>query len=66
MIFEVFSAVNMMTLSHIPLYQEFSLLHVVQTGSDSHPVSEALSLEIKRQGRDADHSPPTSAEVKEM
>jgi hypothetical protein len=27
-------------------------------------VSEAISPGVKRQGRDADHSPPTSAEVK--
>jgi hypothetical protein len=34
--------------------QEFSLLHVVQT----------LSPGVKRPGREADHTPPTSAEVK--
>jgi hypothetical protein len=28
-------------------------------------VPGALSLEVKRQGREADHSPPYSAEVKE-
>jgi hypothetical protein len=51
--------------------QEFSLLYVVQTGSGTHPASYpmgkgALSLGIKRQGREADHSPPASAEVKKM
>jgi hypothetical protein len=50
--------------------QEFSLLHVVQTGSGVHPASYpmgtagALSPEVKRPGREADHSPPTNAEVK--
>jgi hypothetical protein len=56
-----------------PLY--FSLLgvnvYVVQTDSGAHPASYptgtgALSLGLKRQGREADHSPPTSAEVKKM
>jgi hypothetical protein len=52
--------------------QEFSLLHVVQTGSEAHPASYpmgiggvgVLSPGVKRKGREADHSPPTSAEVK--
>jgi hypothetical protein len=49
--------------------QEFSLLHVVQTGSGVNPPSYpmgtgALSSEVKRLGREADHSPPASAEVK--
>jgi hypothetical protein len=30
-----------------------------------HWVPEALSLEVKRPGSEADHSPPSSAEVKE-
>jgi hypothetical protein len=47
----------------------FSLHHRVQTGSGAHPppiqwVSGALSLEVKRSGRKADHSLPSSAEVK--
>jgi hypothetical protein len=51
--------------------QEFSLLHVVETGSGVQPTSYpigtgALSPGIKRQGREADHSPPTSADVKKM
>jgi hypothetical protein len=50
--------------------QEFSLLQVVHTGSGAQPTSYpmgitgALSPGVKRQGREADHSPPTSAEVK--
>jgi hypothetical protein len=52
--------------------QEFSLLHVVQTGSGAHPASYptdtpgALSSGVKRQRREAGHSPPASAEVKKM
>jgi hypothetical protein len=49
----------------------FSLLHVVQTGSGVHRTSYpmgdgALSSGVKRPGREADHSHPTSAEVKKM
>jgi hypothetical protein len=49
----------------------FSLRHRVKTGSGTHPAScpvcvpGALSLGVKRPGREADHSPPSSAEVKE-
>jgi hypothetical protein len=40
--------------------KKFSLLHIVQTGSGvSFPG-------VKRQGREAGHSPPTSAKVKKM
>jgi hypothetical protein len=51
--------------------QEFSLLNVVQTGSGVHPTSYTMSTGssfpgVKRQGHEADHSPPTSAEVKKM
>jgi hypothetical protein len=47
----------------------FSLHHGVQNGSGVHPVSYpmdtgGLSLGVKRPGREADHSPPSSAEVK--
>jgi hypothetical protein len=40
-------------------------------GSGAHPASYpmvpgALSPGLKQQGREADHSPPTSAEVKKM
>jgi hypothetical protein len=48
--------------------QDFSPLHVVQTGSGAHQpiqwVPGALSPGVKRPGREADHSPPTSAAVK--
>jgi hypothetical protein len=48
--------------------QEFSLLHVVQTGSGvypTYPVGTGGSFpEVKRPGHEADHSSPTSAEVK--
>jgi hypothetical protein len=48
----------------------FSLHHRVQNGSGAHPASYpwvpgAFSLGVKRQGREADYSPPSSAEVKE-
>jgi hypothetical protein len=47
----------------------FSLCHRVQNGSGAHPASYpmgigTLSLEVKRWGREPDHSPPSSAEVK--
>jgi hypothetical protein len=43
----------------------------VQTGSGAHPAfypmgTGALCQGVKRPGREADHSPPTSAEVKKM
>jgi hypothetical protein len=48
----------------------FSLRHRVQTGSGAHPASYPVGtkgplLGVKRPGREADHSPPSSAEVKE-
>jgi hypothetical protein len=48
---------------------KFALLHVIQTGfgltqAPIQWVPEALSPELNRQGREADHSPPTSAEIK--
>jgi hypothetical protein len=49
----------------------FSLLHVVQTDSGAYPSSYTTCTEgaflggrVKRPGREADNSPPTSAEVK--
>jgi hypothetical protein len=47
----------------------FSLHHRVQNGSGDHPASYpmgtgALYLGVKQLGREADHSPPYSAEVK--
>jgi hypothetical protein len=51
--------------------QKFSLLHIVQTDSGVHPTSYKMGTGgsfpgVKRQGREAYHSPPTSAEVKKM
>jgi hypothetical protein len=50
---------------------KFSLLHIVQTVSGVHPTSYKMGTGgsfpgVKRQGRKAAHSPPTSAEVKKM
>jgi hypothetical protein len=55
----------------VPVGKTVSLLHLVQTGSGIHPTSYKMgtgvsSPGVKRQGREADHSPPTSAEVKKM
>jgi hypothetical protein len=52
-----------------PAVQDFSLFHSVQTGPEAHPPSYPVGtwgsfLGIKRPGREADHSPPSSAEVK--
>jgi hypothetical protein len=52
------------------LGQEFSLLHV-QPHSGVHPTSYpmgagVLSPGVKRQEREADHSPPASAEAKKI
>jgi hypothetical protein len=51
--------------------KKFSLLHIVKTGSGVHPTSYKIGTGgsfpgVKRQERDADHSPPSSAEVKKM
>jgi hypothetical protein len=48
----------------------FSIHHRIQNGSGAHPASYpigtgALSVGVKRPGREADHSPPSNAEVKE-
>jgi hypothetical protein len=48
----------------------FSVHHRVHTGFGAYPASYptvpgALSLGVKRPGYEADHSPPSSAEVKE-
>jgi hypothetical protein len=55
----------------IQLSITFLLLHVIQTGSGVQPTSYKMGTGgsfpgVKRQGREADHSPPTSAEVKKM
>jgi hypothetical protein len=49
----------------------FSLLHNVQTDSGAHPASYPMGIGgsfpgggVKQQGREADHSPPSIAEVK--
>jgi hypothetical protein len=47
----------------------FSLHHCLQTDSGAHPASYPMGtrgffLGVKRSGREADHSPPSSAEVK--
>jgi hypothetical protein len=49
--------------------QNFSLLYNIQTGSGAHPasypiVSGTLTLGVKKPGREADHSPPSSAKAK--
>jgi hypothetical protein len=46
----------------------FSLHHSVKNGSGSHPTAYSMgtggsSLGVKRPGREADHLPPSSAEV---
>jgi hypothetical protein len=48
--------------------QVVSLLHVVQAGSGAHPASYPIdtggsSPGVKRPGREADHSPPSNADV---
>jgi hypothetical protein len=52
-----------------PTVQDFSLLHVVQTDSRTHPASYPMGTGgsfpgVKRQRRDAGHSSPPTAEVK--
>jgi hypothetical protein len=46
--------------------EDFSSSPCVQTGSGTHPASYPMGTERgkARPGRDADHSPPSSAEVK--
>jgi hypothetical protein len=49
--------------------RECSLLYIVQTASGVHQTSYAIGTKgpfpgVKRQGHEADYSPPTSAEVK--
>jgi hypothetical protein len=51
--------------------KKVSLLHIVQTGSGVHPTSYKMGTGgsfqgVKRQEHEADHSSPTSAEVKKM
>jgi hypothetical protein len=42
----------------------FSLLHAVQTGSEVHPASFQMDPRVNRPSREADHPPPSNAEVK--
>jgi hypothetical protein len=46
--------------------KEFSRLHIIQTSCGVHPASYPMGLspELKRPGREADRSPPTSADAK--
>jgi hypothetical protein len=53
----------------IPGNVRFSLLHSVQTDSGAYPASYPIGTRgsfpgVKQPGREADHSPPSSAEVK--
>jgi hypothetical protein len=43
-----------------------NFLHVVQTGFVVHPTSYVMGWGVKRPGREADHSPPASSEIKKM
>jgi hypothetical protein len=48
----------------------FSLHHRIKNGSEAHPASYPVGNKssfpgVKRPGREADHSPPSSAEAKE-
>jgi hypothetical protein len=57
------------TLSLKNFLRRFSLLHVVQMGSGTHPASYQTGTAgdcpgVKRPGREADHSPQSSAGVK--
>jgi hypothetical protein len=62
-------------MTGVPFYgrgkEGFLSRHRVQTGSGAHSapiewVPKALSLGVKRPGRESDHSPPSSAEVECM
>jgi len=50
--------------------ENFTFYHPVQTGSGAHPASSSMGtrgnfpLGVKQQGLEANHSPPSSAEVK--
>jgi hypothetical protein len=60
-----------MLISHIQYYLIcVNLILIVQNGSGTHPASypkgtRALSLGVKRPGREADNLPPSSVEIKE-
>jgi hypothetical protein len=49
--------------------KDFTLLHFVQTGSKAHPASYSLGTEdfftgVKLPGHETEHSPPSSAVIK--
>jgi hypothetical protein len=44
--------------------QDFSHLHIVQTGSGAHPAFYPMGTGGSFPGGEADHSPPTSSEIK--
>jgi hypothetical protein len=53
------------------LYLQYHIFHVVHTGSVVHPTSYPMGTGgsfpgVKRQGRETDHSPPVTAEVKKI
>jgi hypothetical protein len=48
----------------VPIGSRIFSKRSVQTGSGAHPASYPMGTGVKRQGREADHSLPTSAEVK--
>jgi hypothetical protein len=55
----------------IPIGSRIFASSIVQTGSGVHPTSYTMGTGgsfpgLKRPGREDDHSPPTSAEVKKM
>jgi hypothetical protein len=57
--------------SSLDRYKVLSLFQVIQTGSGAHPASYPMGtggsfLEVKRLEHEADHSPPASAEVKNI
>jgi hypothetical protein len=57
-------------LGLIPDMGDFSPIKSIQTGYEAHPASvfgqyqRLFPSEVKRQGHEADHSPPSSAEIK--
>jgi hypothetical protein len=44
--------------------KDFSSSHCVQTSSGAHPASCTMGIVGPLPGRDADHSPPSNAQVK--
>jgi hypothetical protein len=48
----------------VPVRSRFSFLYMAQTVSEAYPLPWALSSGLKRQGREADRSSPTTADVK--